>query len=54
MCHCAMGRRNSAHGQTGLDFDGGRDTTLIKQIPFDDAMALLRNVFEDPAIQNWP
>ena len=39
-----------AAGQTGLNFDGGQDTAPIKQIPFDDAMALLRDVFEDPAV----
>ena len=37
-------------GQTGLDFDAVRDAAPIEQIPFDEAVALLRDVFEDPAI----
>ena len=40
----------AASGQTGLDFDGVQDAAPVKQIPFDDAIALLRDVFEDPAI----
>ena len=36
--------------QTGLDFDGKKVEAPIKQIPFEDAIALLRDVFEDPAI----
>jgi DNA polymerase-1 len=36
--------------QTGLDFDGAHDTVPFKQIQFDDAIALFRDVFEDPAI----
>ena len=40
----------AASGQTGLDFDGVQDAAPIKQIPFDDAVPLLRDVFEDPAI----
>ena len=34
----------AASGQTGLDFDGVQDAAPIKQIPFDDAIALLRDV----------
>ena len=40
----------AASGQTGLDFDGAQDTAPFKQIPFDDAIKLFRDVFEDPAI----
>ena len=40
----------AASGQTGLDFDRVQDAVSITQIPFDDAIALLRDVFEDPAI----
>jgi DNA polymerase-1 len=40
----------AASGQTGLDFDEVQDAAPIKQIPFDDAITLLRDVFEDPAI----
>jgi DNA polymerase-1 len=40
----------TASGQGGLDFDGQESASLTPQIPFDDAMALLRPVLEDPAI----
>jgi DNA polymerase-1 len=40
----------AASEQTGLDFDRVQDASPFKQIPFDDAIALLRDVFEDPAI----
>ncbi len=40
----------AASGQTGLDFDEVQDAAPIKQIPFDEAVPLLRDVFEDPAI----
>ena len=37
-------------GQTGLDFEATQKTVPPKQIPFDEAMPLLRAVFEDPSI----
>jgi DNA polymerase-1 len=40
----------TASGQGGLDFDGQESASPTPQIPFDDAMALLRPVLEDPAI----
>ncbi|MEC8108845.1 MAG: DNA polymerase I [Pseudomonadota bacterium] len=45
-----MAQSLTTSGQTGLDFDGVQDAAPIKQIPFDDAVPLLRDVFEDPAI----
>ncbi len=40
----------SVSGQGGLDLDARQSTSTIKQIPFDDAIVILRQVLEDPAI----
>ena len=42
----------AADGQGGLDFDADTDdgTALPDQIDFDDAMAILKPLFEDPAV----